>query len=258
MPADFRVVIPARYASTRFPGKALAELDGWPMIRHVWARACRSGAREVIVATDDERIAAAARGFGAEVAFTSAHHASGTERTAEVARARGWDGGSIVVNCQGDVPLVSPESLAQAAALLAAHSSAAIATLAAPVTAREDYLSPHVVKVVCDAAGRALYFSRAPIPAVAHGMPEAANHAVPPETLRHIGIYAYRVNALLSLADAPPCRLEAIEKLEQLRALWLGLEIRVATAVAEHGPDVDTPEDMERVRQFAAGRTAQG
>src|SRR5690606_25681412 len=153
-----------------------------------------------------------------------------------------------------DVPLVVPESLAQVAGLLAEHPSAAVATLAAPITRQKEYRSPHTVKVVSDADGRALYFSRASIPAVAHGVPaEWLEEGIPAEARRHIGIYAYRVDALLRLAASPPCTLEAVEKLEQLRALWLGLEIRVATTVAEHGPDVDTPEDMERVRQYPTG-----
>lgn len=246
--AEFRVVIPARYASSRFPGKPLAPLAGQPMIRRVHERAAASGAAEVVVATDDARIAAAARGFGAEVAITRADHASGTDRIAEVAAARGWPDAAIVVNVQGDSPLIPPASITQVAALLDAHPSAAIGTLCMPVGSEVEYRSPHVVKVVADAQGRALYFSRAPIPATAHGVTGV------PEAFRHLGIYAYRVGALAALSRAQPCYLETVEKLEQLRALWLGMEIRVAVAAAAHGPDVDTPEDVAVVEEYLAGR----
>src|SRR5690606_5305492 len=186
----FRVVIPARYASTRFPGKMLADLGGRPMIRHVWERARHSGADEVVIATDDQRIVDAATGFGAGVMLTSPEHRSGTERAAEVATRRGWAADDIVVNCQGDVPLIAPDSLAQVAELLVQFPQAAMATLSGPIERIEDYLSPHVVKVVCDSTGRALYFSRSPIPAAGHGTAPAAGF---PASRRHIGIYAYRV-----------------------------------------------------------------
>jgi 3-deoxy-manno-octulosonate cytidylyltransferase (CMP-KDO synthetase) len=239
----FRVVIPARYASTRFPGKPLALLAGKTMIRHVHERAAASGAAEVIVATDDQRIAAECRNFGAVVAMTRGDHASGTDRVAEVARRCDWPADSVVVNVQGDAPLVPPASIAQVAALLAAHPAAAIATLCTPITAPADYANPNVVKVVVDRSGRALYFSRASIPAAAHGTTGS------PEAWRHIGLYAYRVRSLQLLSATAPCRLEQCEHLEQLRALWLGLEIRVAQAAAAHGPDVDIPEDLAAVRR---------
>jgi 3-deoxy-manno-octulosonate cytidylyltransferase (CMP-KDO synthetase) len=246
--ADFRVVIPSRYASTRFPAKPLALVAGRPMVRHVHDRAAASGAAEVVVATDDARIADVARGFGADVALTRADHASGTDRIAEVAAARGWPVDAIVVNVQGDSPLIPPASIARVAALLAAHPSAAIATLCTPVASEAEYRSPHVVKVVTTADGRALYFSRAPIPSTGHGVTGV------PEAFRHLGIYAYRVGALLALSGAQPCYLENVEKLEQLRALWLGLEIRVAVTTAAHGPDVDTPDDVPVVEAYLAGR----
>lgn len=249
-PEAFRVVIPARHASTRFPGKALALLAGRPMLHHVYERASQSGAAEVLVATDDERIAAAAQAFGAPVVMTSPDHRTGTERVAEVARKLSWPADTLVVNCQGDVPLVPPACIVQVALLLARHPAAAIATLCTPVTSVEEYRNPNAVKVVFDAAGRALYFSRASIPAAGHGL--AAGTAFP-ASYRHIGLYAYRVGGLLALAGAAPCDLEEWEKLEQLRALWLGLEIRVALAAESHGPDVDTPEDLERVAGIIAG-----
>ncbi|TFG87794.1 MAG: 3-deoxy-manno-octulosonate cytidylyltransferase [Chromatiales bacterium] len=247
----FYIVIPARFASSRFPGKALAELAGRTVLEHVWRQARQSGASEVLVATDDERIAAAARGFGAEVVQTLASHRSGTERAAEVAAARGWADTAVVVNCQGDVPLIPPACIDQVAALLVAQPGAAIATLCTPIKTIEDYRNPNVVKVVCAADGRALYFSRAPIPSVGHGAVTSGDDAnAVPESFRHVGLYAYRVGALRRLAAAPPCALEVTESLEQLRALWLGLEIRVALARDSLGPDVDTPEDLHRAAGF--------
>jgi 3-deoxy-manno-octulosonate cytidylyltransferase (CMP-KDO synthetase) len=246
---DFNVVIPARYASTRFPGKPLAALGGRPMLAHVHAGALASGAATVVVATDDQRIAAAAQGFGADVAMTSPDHASGTERVAEVAAARGWRDDAIVVNLQGDAPLMPPGNVAQLAALLDADAALGMATLQTPLAGAGEYLSPHVVKVVCDAVGRALYFSRAPIPAAGHG--NAAGEAWR-LGFRHLGLYAYRVAALRRLATAPPCHLEQQEKLEQLRALWLGIAIGVATARELPGPEIDTPDDLERAREWLA------
>jgi 3-deoxy-manno-octulosonate cytidylyltransferase (CMP-KDO synthetase) len=249
----FQVVIPARYASSRFPGKALALLQGRPVLEHVWLKARRSGAAGVFVATDDERIASAARGFGAEVVMTGGGHRSGTERAAEVADRQGWSDDTVVVNCQGDAPLIPPACIDQVAVLLAAAPGAAMATLCTPITTAGDYRNPNVVKVVCAADGRALYFSRSPIPAASHGAPGAGNLPGFPPSLRHVGLYAYRAGALRRLAAAPPCPLEVTESLEQLRALWLGLEIRVALSAGALGPDVDTPEDLERAAGFLRG-----
>jgi len=246
----FRIVIPARYASSRLPGKPLAMIAGRPMLQHVYERACASSAAEVIVATDDARIEAACRAFGADVAMTAVEHASGTERVAEVAQRRGWAAGDIVVNCQGDAPLVPASSIDQVAELLRASPQAGLGTLCCPITDSTDYRSPHVVKVVTDASGRALYFSRAPIPAVGHG----AGDASLPRCWRHIGLYSYRVATLAALVAQPPCYLEQCERLEQLRALWCGIEIRVAEAREPHGPDVDTPNDLERVGNLLAGQ----
>jgi 3-deoxy-manno-octulosonate cytidylyltransferase (CMP-KDO synthetase) len=198
----------------------------------------------VIVATDDGRIAEAARGFGATIALTDAAHRSGTERIAEVARLRGWSGDAVVVNLQGDSPLMPPSAIAQVARLLVQHPHAALATLCTRITSAEEYANPNVVKVVKDATGRALYFSRASIPSVAHGGSGL------PEAWRHLGLYAYRVASLERLSRAEPCVLETVEKLEQLRALWLGMEIRIAEALDAHGPDVDAPEDVARVEQY--------
>jgi 3-deoxy-manno-octulosonate cytidylyltransferase (CMP-KDO synthetase) len=248
----FRVVIPARHASTRLPGKPLALIAGEPMIRHVHRIATRSGAAEVVVATDDERIGAACRAFGAAVEMTSADHASGTDRIAEVAARRRWADDEIVVNVQGDEPMLPPALIAQAANLLAATPAAGLATLAAPIATEAEYLDPNVVKVVARPDGLALYFSRAPIPWDRDGA--AANPASRDRhrgARRHLGIYAYRVAALAALAAAPPATLEIRERLEQLRALSIGLAIAVADAAEAPGPGVDTPEDLARVDALA-------
>ncbi len=244
----FRIVIPARYGSTRLPGKALLELAGKPMIQWVYERSRRSAAVAVFIATDDERIANAARAFGASVVMTAPTHPSGTDRIAEVARAERWADGDVVVNVQGDEPLIPPALIDQVAALLQAHPAAHMATLAAPLPALAHLLDPNVVKVVADASGRALYFSRAPIPwqrdSAPAGLGSQSSFA---GARRHIGIYAYRVGALLRLASLAPTPLEHAEKLEQLRALENGFEIRVADATEPPGPDVNTAEDLERV-----------
>ena len=244
----FRVVIPARYASTRLPGKALLPMAGKPMIQWVWERAGKSWAAEVIIATDDSRIAETARAFGATVAMTAAAHASGTDRIAEVARTRGWNPADVVVNVQGDEPLIPPVLINQVAELLEANDEADMGTLSTPLAGIGQLMDPNVVKVVKDSAGRALYFSRAPIPWQRDSAPAGlASQTSFAGARRHIGIYAYRVGALLRLASWPATPLENAEKLEQLRALENGLEIRVADCVEPAGPDVNTPEDVERV-----------
>jgi len=239
----FRVVIPARYQSSRFPGKALALIDGLPMIVRVYERARLTSAAAVIVATDDERIAAAARAAGADVCMTAATHASGTDRIAEVARLRGFAGRDILVNLQGDEPRMPAAIVEQVAAALVAHPSAAIATAAYPLQGRAEYLDPNVVKVVTDGEGRALYFSRAPIPWHRDAAGTADAHL---GARRHIGLYAYRANALLRLAALAPTPLERLEQLEQLRALEHGMEIRIVDAAEAPGADVNTPEDLLR------------
>ena len=244
---SFRIVIPARFASSRFPGKALAELGGRPLISHVYARAVAADAEQVVIATDDRRIAEAAEDFGAQVSMTDTGHCSGTDRIAEVAESLGWGDTDIVVNLQGDAPFIPPASIHQVAALLHSHPNAGMATLCTPIQSRNEYLDSHVVKVVGDQSGRALYFSRAPIPATAHGLDSEPNFA---HAFRHLGLYAYRVGALRALAASSPCYLEELEKLEQLRALWLGIEIRLGVVEEEQGPDVDTPEDLEAAARF--------
>ncbi len=241
---NFRIVIPARFDSSRLPGKALLPLAGKPMLQWVYERARRSRAAEVIIATDDERIAAASRAFGAEVAMTARTHISGTDRIAEVAGARGWADQDIVVNVQGDEPLIPPAIIDQVAQLLDGHARADIATLAARIDAAPDFNDPNNVKVACDVSGRALYFSRAPVP-----WNRDAPSTLTPASLRHIGIYAYRVAALRKLSQLPASRLEQIEKLEQLRALENGMEIRVALAVERPLADVNTAADLERAER---------
>jgi 3-deoxy-manno-octulosonate cytidylyltransferase (CMP-KDO synthetase) len=240
----FRVVIPARFDSSRLPGKALLPLAGKPMLQWVHERARQSRAAEIFVATDDERISTAATGFGAHVVMTARSHVSGTDRIAEVAVSRGWSDDTIVVNVQGDEPLIPPAVINQVAELLAANPRADIATLAAKIDNAADLADPNQVKVACDATGRALYFSRAPIP-----FNRDAPATLTPASLRHVGIYAYRVAALRKLASLPASRLELIEKLEQLRALENGLEIRVALAVERPLADVNTAADLERAER---------
>jgi len=243
----FRVVIPARYASVRLPGKALLPIAGKPMVQWVYERARATGAAEVLIATDDVRIAQVARAFGAEAVMTAATHASGTDRIAEVATARRWAGSEIVVNLQGDEPLMPAALVRQVAELLAAAPHADIATLAAPIGSVAELLDTNVVKVVSDPSGRALYFSRAPIPWNRAGAAGAlASQTDASGARRHIGIYAYRVEALVRLAALPPGALEMRERLEQLRALESGLTIQVADACAAPGPDVNTAADLAR------------
>ena len=245
--AVFHVIIPARFASTRLPGKPLLLIDGQPLIQRVWQQARASGARSVVIATDDERIAAAAERFGAECVMTSPEHTSGTDRIAQVARSRGLAAEEIVVNLQGDEPMMPPEVIRQVAQALQAAPNADIATALAPVENLAEFLDPNCVKAVRAEDGRALYFSRAPIP-----WPRDSVTADRPDSCvgawRHIGIYAYRVRSLLQFAGWPPSALEATEKLEQLRALERGMRIQTVTLTKSPPGGVDTPQDLERVR----------
>ena len=241
---EFFAVIPARYDSVRLPGKPLLDIVGRPMLAWVFERACQSGAAECLVATDDERIANACERFGAPVEMTSAEHSTGTDRIAEVAQRRGWSDEQIVVNVQGDEPLIPPALISQVASLAARDPDAAIATLMVPIASAEDRENPNFAKVVADKTGRALYFSRAPIPWPRDGGLPASH--------RHIGLYAYRVRALREIAATAPCELEQIERLEQLRALWLGLGIAIEQAVEPPPVGVDTQADLETIREHAA------
>jgi len=244
----FTVVIPARYASSRFPGKPLADIGGKPMVVRVAERAAKSGAAQVIVATDDARIAAAVEEHGHRAMMTRSDHATGTDRLAEVARKLRLTAQQIIVNVQGDEPLIQPSAIASAIDALADAPGIDIATLRYPLTVPAEYESPHVVKVVVDRQGNALYFSRAPIPHERGGR----GGTPPPGTFKHIGLYVYRRHSLLALAALEPTPLELAESLEQLRALEHGLRIRtVETAHDTIG--VDTPEDLEHVRRLLAG-----
>jgi len=243
---DFVVAIPARYASTRLPGKPLATLAGVPMVAHVARRALAAGAREVWVATDDARIAAALEGFdGVRVAMTRADHASGTDRLAECARQAGWDEQDIVVNLQGDEPF-APASGIRAVAATLATSGAPMATLATPVEDAPTLFDPNVVKLVRNAQGDALYFSRAPIPWHRDAFAQSRDVLPPGQWLRHIGIYGYRAGFLQRFAAMPPGSLEQVESLEQLRVLEAGFRIAVSLSPEPFPPGIDTPEDLAR------------
>lgn len=255
----FKVVIPARYASTRLPAKPLLDLGGRPMIQWVIDGACRSAADEVLVATDDARIAAAAvdpRSGRSLAVMTRADHMSGTDRIAEVAQARGWDARTIVVNVQGDEPQLPPQLIDQVASLLDRHADADIATLCTPITSVHEFLDPNVVKVVTGRGSVALYFSRAPIPwhrdGAAHGL---ASQTSILGAQRHLGVYAYRVDALRTLTSMSPSDLEVTEKLEQLRALQAGMRLVVGIAASPPPAGVDTEGDAARVRASLGAHT---
>ena len=249
----FRVVIPARYASSRLPGKPLADIAGKPMVVRVAERAAQSGADEVIVATDDERVLRAVESAGFRALMTSPDHASGTDRIAEVAGMLGCEEEDILVNVQGDEPLIPHALIRDCALALTVHEAAAVATLAHSLHDVADFRNPNVVKVVTDEQGYALYFSRAPIPWPRDAF--AAGHSVPPDMpmLRHIGLYAYRASFLRAFGGLAPAPLERFEMLEQLRAIWHGYRIAVAVTAEAPGVGVDTPEDLERVRAQFSG-----
>jgi len=244
--AAFTVVIPARFGATRLPGKPLADIGGKPLIRHVWEPASASAAKHVCIATDDDRIRDAARAFGAEVVMTSSHHASGTDRIAEVAQMLDMPDDAIVINVQGDEFGLSAALIDQVAQALHAHPEREMATLGARFLDRPEWLDPHIVKVIVDAHQDAIYFSRAPIPWRGEGGGNA-----PILSLRHMGLYAYRAGFLRTFTTLKPTELELSERLEQLRALHYGFKIRVEEACAPACVGVDTPEDLERVRRMA-------
>ncbi|MNS55381.1 3-deoxy-manno-octulosonate cytidylyltransferase [compost metagenome] len=251
MSLDFTVVIPARLRSTRLPGKPLLPIAGKPMVQHVWEQARKSGASRVVIATDDASILEACQAFGAEVLLTRADHESGTDRLAEVAVHLGLPADAIVVNVQGDEPLIPPVIIDQVAANLAAHPEAGIATLAEPIDEPETVFNPNAVKVISDKNGLALTFSRAPLPWARDAFAKDRN--LLPEGVpyrRHIGMYAYRVGFLQDFVSWGPCWLEQTEALEQLRALWHGVRIHVEDAIEAPAVGVDTPEDLERVRRL--------
>jgi len=261
-PSGFVALVPARMASTRLPDKPLADIAGEPMVLRVARQAQAAGARLVAVATDSLRVVEAVEAHGVRALLTRADHPSGTDRLAEAADLLGLDDDEIVVNVQGDEPQIPPTLVARVAALLGATPDCAIATAAHPIDSLSDYLSPHVVKVVLDASSRALYFSRAPIPfardalpgfpgALPDRLPDALAHARAVQ--RHIGLYAYRVSFLRAYRRLAPSPIEAIESLEQLRALWHGHRIVVLSTDEAPPAGIDTPADLERVRRAFAG-----
>lgn len=249
----FHVVVPARYASTRLPGKPLADLAGKPMVVRVIEAVARSRATDVWVATDDERIRVAVEAYGHQALMTRADHVSGTDRIAEVVDRLGWKDEDIVVNVQGDEPLIDPALIDAVAACLGADAEAAVATAAHAIEDARDFFNPNVVKVVRGAAGRALYFSRAPIPWARDAFAQDKS-SLPPElgALRHIGLYAYRAGFLRLYAGLAPSPLEGVEALEQLRVLWHGYAIGVFVCDQAPPAGVDTPEDLERVARALA------
>jgi 3-deoxy-manno-octulosonate cytidylyltransferase (CMP-KDO synthetase) len=253
--ASFHAVIPARHASTRLPGKPLLDIAGKPMVVHVAERARESDAASVTVATDHAEIADVVKSHGFDVLMTRADHASGTDRIAEVAAAKGWSADDIVVNVQGDEPLIDPALIRATAEDLAGHAEAAIATAAHAIADKAEMFNPSVVKVVTDRHGYALYFSRSAIPWARDAF--AAEAAALPSGLpvcRHIGIYAYRVSFLHAYAGLQPAAIEQFESLEQLRALWHGYRISVLQTAHAPAPGVDTPADLQRVREVFAAR----
>lgn len=247
MSTSFRVVIPARLGSTRLPRKPLAEIAGKPMIVHVAERARASGAEQVWIATDSEEIEHTAHANGLSVRLTSADHPSGSDRIAQLVHDLGWSADTLVVNVQGDEPLIAPALIRQVAMQLESHPAAAMATACHALLETAELDNPNVVKVVCDAAGYASYFSRAPIP-------YTRDAATTRMAFRHIGIYAYRADFLKQFTQLPPAPTEHCEALEQLRALWHGYKISVAICEAAPGPSIDTEDDLRRVRTILEAR----
>ncbi len=244
------IIIPARFGSTRLAGKPLADVAGKTLIQRVHDCARASGAERIVIATDDPRIGDVAKSFGAEVVMTDAAHRSGTDRIAEVVARLGLADDEIVVNLQGDEPLMPPALIRQVAETLASHSDAAVATTCHVIHSDDEFTNPNVVKVVTDARGYALYFSRAPIPWPREhmaGKPSGSTRA-----WRHIGLYGYRAGFVRRFAEWPACPLEETEQLEQLRVLWHGERIAVCESAELPGTGVDTPEDLERVRAHFA------
>ncbi|SEI76619.1 3-deoxy-manno-octulosonate cytidylyltransferase (CMP-KDO synthetase) [Allopseudospirillum japonicum] len=254
---DFSVIIPARYASSRLPGKPLLMLAGQPMLAHVYQRACASEAKRVVIATDDERIAEVGVGLGAQVCMTSSTHASGTDRLQEVVSQLDWYADEIVVNVQGDEPQIPPKLINQVAHHLAAEPNAGMATLAEPIQDYATWVNPNAVKVALNAAGMALYFSRAPLPWVRDAPPNTQQSL--PENFpfyRHLGLYAYRVHLLNQFVTWPPAPLEMAEQLEQLRALYQGVGIYVGITHQSPPAGIDTWDDYQRVKQALESTSA--
>ncbi len=252
---SYVVIIPARYASTRLPGKLLLDIAGKPLIQRVYEKALGSGAKQVIIATDDERIESAAKLFGAEVCMTSTQHKSGTERIAEVVASKGFPDDSVVVNLQGDEPLMPPKLINLVADKLLADKTYSVSTLSYPITTMSELFNPNVVKVVTDAQGSALYFSRAPIPWEREKFSDYCTSRQEKNTQvtghnRHIGLYAYRVGFIKSYINMTPSNTEKLELLEQLRVLDQGYKIAVSCSDEDPGIGIDTEDDLNEVRRL--------
>ncbi|MEC8908731.1 3-deoxy-manno-octulosonate cytidylyltransferase [Thalassolituus sp. UBA2590] len=246
--SGYKIVIPARYASSRLPGKPLIDLAGKPMIQHVYERALEAGAEDVVVATDDDRIADVARGFGADVVMTSPDHENGTERIAEVVSVKGWSADTVVVNLQGDEPLIPKSLIELTAEGLLQNSDAGMSSVCTPITTAHDAFDPNVVKVVLNERHFAMYFSRAPIPWDRDLYKESQEEVTARMPVyRHIGMYGYRVSFLNDYREMAPCPIELTESLEQLRALWYGVNIHMSVIDQAPGHGIDTPHDVERV-----------
>ncbi len=250
-PRGFTVVIPARMASSRLPDKPLADIGGLPMVVRVAQRALQSEASQVVVAADDERIVAACTTHGVQALLTRQDHLSGSDRLAEACQLLGLPDDAVVVNVQGDEPLIPPALINEVARVLSERPDASMSTAAHAIGSVEEFTNPNVVKVVMDARQMALYFSRAPIPWWREGQSDSGFKALPsPAPLRHIGIYAYRAGFLALFPTLPPAPIETMESLEQLRALWHGHRIAVHVTLEAPGPGVDTPQDLARVRSL--------
>ncbi len=252
--ADYKIVIPARYGSSRLPGKPLIMLAGKPMIQHVYERALATGVQDIVIATDDERIRDAALAFGADVVMTSPDHENGTERIAEVAQIKGWDAEAVIVNLQGDEPLIPQSLIEMTAASLLENPQAGMSSVCTPLKHAADAFDPNVVKVVLDRAHFAMYFSRASIPWDRDAYKistEQMTGKMP--VYRHIGMYGYRVSFLQQYTRMEPCALEVTESLEQLRALWYGVKIHMSVIDQAPGHGVDTQDDVARVEELLLG-----
>lgn len=249
---DFTVIIPARYGSSRLPSKVLSDISGKTMLRRVWEQAAKSNARRIIIATDDERIESEAREFGGEVRMTRIDHQSGSDRINEITVQLLLEDAEVIVNVQGDEPLIPPEIINQVAYNLNENPGAGVATLCVPIVEIDDFLNPNVVKVVVDDRGFALLFSRAPIPWPRDSgfFRDKSSHQDFIEGFRHIGLYAYRVSTLRQFVNQPQSDLEKIERLEQLRFMSQGVKIHVETACCDVPPGIDTKEDLLKINEF--------
>ncbi len=249
---EFRVIIPARYDSTRLPGKVLANIKGKTMLQHVYERAMESGADSVVIATDNPKISKAAQGFGAKVCMTSSEHQSGTERIAEAALALDYAPDEIIVNVQGDQPFILPQAIRQVAEDLEKHDNVKISSICERITHGEDLFNPAVVKVVLNWRNYAVYFSRAPIPWDVEQFKNPAKAVPNDQHYKHVGLYAYRVSFLQEYIQWPSSPLERLESLEQLRILWNGSRMHMVISKDRIPPEVNTPEDLEKAQAHAS------